>query len=307
MKKSLHLLTCATVLALAVTGCKTRTAQSAADSTDSAMAAISAAANDLPDTLTTDSAVYNKVTKDVAECHFHVDYPTGSDALAQAVKAAIVKELADLYLPLVNAEDKQRKDYPIYKGSTDKAQNMTDFYGAGTMKYLSELHKSLQKDLKKMQAPTLYNYTQVRKVADAKKYVTYSFSNGCFLGGAHGSFVSYNLTISKCTHKTLDQTVDTTRVNDLQKLLRQGIVSYFHECGQTDVNDKNLNDGLFLPDESKGLIPLPATTPWFTKNGVCFAYQQYEIAPYAAGVITFNIPYNKIKPYLTKEAKDLIE
>ncbi|MBQ2333538.1 MAG: DUF3298 domain-containing protein, partial [Prevotella sp.] len=37
------------------------------------------------------------------------------------------------------------------------------------------------------------------------------------------------------------------------------------------------------------------------------AYQQYEIAPYAAGIISFIIPYEKIMPYLVPEIKAVIE
>ena len=53
-------------------------------------------------------------------------------------------------------------------------------------------------------------------------------------------------------------------------------------------------------------IPLPSAPPTFTRQGLSFVYQQYEIAPYAAGMINFNIPYKKILPFLTDDAAQLI-
>ena len=43
----------------------------------------------------------------------------------------------------------------------------------------------------------------------------------------------------------------------------------------------------------------------YTKQGLTFVYQQYEIAPYAAGLINFDIPYDKVLPLLTKDAASL--
>jgi hypothetical protein len=36
----------------------------------------------------------------------------------------------------------------------------------------------------------------------------------------------------------------------------------------------------------------------FTKDGIEFLYNAYEIAPYAVGASGFTIPYEKIIPYL---------
>jgi len=36
------------------------------------------------------------------------------------------------------------------------------------------------------------------------------------------------------------------------------------------------------------------------------SYQQYEIAPYAAGMPSFVLTYQEVRPYLTKEALQLL-
>ncbi|MBO6068986.1 MAG: DUF3298 domain-containing protein, partial [Bacteroidales bacterium] len=60
---------------------------------------------------------------------------------------------------------------------------------------------------------------------------------------------------------------------------------------------------LFLDGDT---IPFPVWTPSPTEDGLCFTYQQYEIAAYAMGMPSFVIPYDKVKPYLTPEALDLL-
>ena len=70
--------------------------------------------------------------------------------------------------------------------------------------------------------------------------------------------------------------------------------------------DDALKDMLISVDDVNR-IPLPSAAPSFTKKGLAFIYQQYEIAPYAAGMINFDLPYDKVRPYLTKEAAELIK
>jgi hypothetical protein len=43
-----------------------------------------------------------------------------------------------------------------------------------------------------------------------------------------------------------------------------------------------------------------------TEKGVEFLYQPYEIAPYAAGMPSFTLSYQDIRPYLTIGAQKMI-
>ncbi|MBQ1800320.1 MAG: DUF3298 domain-containing protein, partial [Prevotella sp.] len=81
---------------------------------------------------------------------------------------------------------------------------------------------------------------------------------------------------------------------------------HFKMFEKQDITDEQLKDMLLI-DEDVNHIPLPAWAPYLTYQGVAFAYQQYEIAPYAAGIISFIIPYEKIMPYLVPEIKAVIE
>ena len=53
--------------------------------------------------------------------------------------------------------------------------------------------------------------------------------------------------------------------------------------------------------------PVPQTDPYLVNGGVKFIYQQYEIGPGYMGCPQVVIYKNDILPYLTDEAKKLLE
>lgn len=153
-------------------------------------------------------------------------------------------------------------------------------------------------------------------------YVTYQSNAEGFLGGAHGFATASAQTFSSTTgqrigyetkynfekeaydisHQTLFKTPLSPK---LYALIKEGVRSYFKEFDNNAPTDEELRD-LLNGVNDINRISLPSCAPAFTKHGLSFVYQQYEIAPYAAGMINFNIPYNKVRPYLTQEAAALI-
>ena len=85
----------------------------------------------------------------------------------------------------------------------------------------------------------------------------------------------------------------------MQDVIKKGLKKYF------EVNtDEELENSLSL--ENTYLLPLPATPPVFTKEGVLFTYQQYEIAAYAAGLPSFIVPYNEAKSLMNTTGNNLL-
>jgi hypothetical protein len=81
--------------------------------------------------------------------------------------------------------------------------------------------------------------------------------------------------------------------------MKKGLKKYF------EVNtDEELENCLSL--EHTYLLPLPANPPLFIKEGVSITYQQYEIAPYAAGLPSFILPYNEAKSLMNTTGKNLL-
>lgn len=67
--------------------------------------------------------------------------------------------------------------------------------------------------------------------------------------------------------------------------------------------ESQFKDALLINPDT---LPLPASAPYFMPKGVNFDYQQYEIAPYAAGMPSCVLPYSVVKPMLTPEAAKLL-
>lgn len=257
------------------------------------------------DTLITAPA-YTYATKQdsTIECSYEVDYPRASDSMAVGVKRFIADKLSAIYLPCGNEEVKP-EDYPLYRGDAQRCDALVRHYAEGTKRYFASQQKEMMKEgLENGWIPRFQNDVKIKKRCETPEYITYSVAQNVYLGGAHGSYLYTETTLSKRTNRPLAQTVDTTKVMQMQPLLRKGVLSYLKESGVEDVESR-YRDYLFLPDD--GHFPLPENAPSMTKDGVAFFYQQYEIASYAVGIVSFTVPYDEIKPYLCEEARQLVE
>ncbi len=294
-----------TALVFAMSGCKTSTPKAvvdslATDSVDTLAAAIA------PDTLSTEDFTYAYYNADsTVQSTIYVDYPQGNDSLSLAVKAFVGKQLGNLYVPYHFAEEEEAlRDYPRYKGSMLQAQKMLDYYGKGAAKFLSAQQSEMSEEYK----PHVCSDVKIRKVAETSTYLTYLMSSYYEVGGAHGSYTSYQLNISKLTNKPIEKAIDASKTRALQKILKKGVEHYFKECGDENFDISTIYEYLdpMGKKNNANMIPLPANTPYIENDSLCFVYQQYEIAPYAAGLVSFNVALKDIKPYLRKEVSDLI-
>lgn len=137
----------------------------------------------------------------------------------------------------------------------------------------------------------------VRKKSENKLTVTYATDIYAYTGGAHGMAVYKETVFIKASGKIIDEGIfkDTSSAK-FKRLIINGLKKYFNAA-----DDAELKDYLLLEGDLKDL-PLPAaSTPSFTDKGVKFIYQQYEIAPYAAGMPEAIIPYDTIKAFVKDE------
>lgn len=171
-------------------------------------------------------------------------------------------------------------------------------------------------------APSFSSSTSATKLVETKTFVTYYAECSSYTGGAHGMAVNVGKTFRKhdgmeigyqtdfdnesFTSSMKDNTLlKDTKSPKLYALIKDGVKRYFKACGQEMENEEDFND--FMQVEDINRIPLPGNAPYLTETGVVFCYTQYEIAPYAAGMITFEVPFAKISPFLTEEAKAMIK
>ena len=141
------------------------------------------------------------------------------------------------------------------------------------------------------------------KIDDNGTYAVFLSQDYVYMGGAHGGVTGAGcLTFDKRDGSRIEAFLDPDCVEDIQPLLREGLVSYFSDF-EIDITEDNLQEFLLLDGD---LIPLPAWQPYPSEDGLVFTYQQYEIAPYAAGMPSFVLPLEGVAPYLTNQARSLL-
>lgn len=208
-----------------------------------------------------------------------------------------------------------------YKGKENDENEYLKFYGQQIFKSLTshseadnkERQSYMQSDTsttpeeKKAMKESVFQWTydmSIKKIEETEKYVVYLSQNYIFLGGAHGMVTGFGpMTFDLKTGKKITNFIDSKNLVKIQPLLREGLKSYFASNDKA-ITDKELKSRLLINSKT---IPLPAYDAYPNEEGLVFTYQQYEIAPYSDGMPTFTISYNKIKPYLSKEAKELLD
>lgn len=243
----------------------------------------------------TDSIAFCEQKDSTLKCSVVVDYPSGDDSLSVGVRRYVAGELARLFLPTMQEEDEPAA---VFKGTKADGKALVDFYGKLNFGYL----KSQYAELKDFGIAGLSYDLSIRKTGETDRYLTYETSCYVFLGGAHGSAVCRPVNIVKATGKVLAATVDTLKQKALQPILRRGVKEYISKAENRKIKDRDLQNMLFV---EHGIIPLPATVPVLTPKGLRFVYQQYEIGPYALGMVEFTVPYTDVKSCLTQEAAEL--
>lgn len=243
----------------------------------------------------TDSIAFCEQKDSTLKCSVVVDYPSGDDSLSVGVRRYVAGELARLFLPTMQEEDEPAA---VFKGTKADGKALVDFYGKLNFGYL----KSQYAELKDLGIAGLSYDLSIRKTGETDRYLTYETSCYVFLGGAHGSAMCYPVNIVRSTGKVLAATVDTLKQKALQSILRRGVKEYISKAENRKIKDRDLQNMLFV---EHGIIPLPTTVPVLTPEGLRFVYQQYEIGPYALGMVEFTVPYADVKSCLTKEAAEL--
>lgn len=133
----------------------------------------------------------------------------------------------------------------------------------------------------------------VEVIDENPDYVEVSFGNWSYLGGAHGNALTEQRIIEKKTGRELKLSDFFTDLIELSS-----IAEVIFRADQEIPVNVSLEDAGFWFEN--GLFHLNEN---FVLNGesIDFLYNQYEIAPYAAGLIYLSIPMDKIRHLLKKE------
>ena len=248
----------------------------------------------------------------------HAELPVPADAAAKAIRGKLV-DIMDTQLSQITFGEPQRY-FPRFEGNTDDTDALMAYYQDQTLSLIGRLSQEdadereryIREDgdlSEEEKAEILANSPawgyefNLKKIADTLGYVVFQSQNYIYQGGAHGGITGDGyLTFDRKTGRYIEATVDPACTAAIQPLLVKGLLGYYSEFGEK-MAEEEMRERLQIEGD---LIPLPAWTPYPTAEGLCFVYQQYEIASYADGMPSFIVPFDEIQPFLTAEAKQVL-
>ena len=117
-------------------------------------------------------------------------------------------------------------------------------------------------------------------------------SNQSYTGGAHGNSQTQAILLDLRAERVL--TLDDIILPALQPTLSELLTAAYKKA-------KNIPEHDRLRDHALHVDVLPAKLPLITATGISVVYQPYEIAAYAAGTITVDLPRHVVRPLLTRD------
>ncbi len=224
----------------------------------------------------TDISLSAGTAKDSAHVTLHLP-PFDSQSAAQAVMEQLNEALGGYY------------DGPIAD-----ADSLARYYLSHYLREMREARSDFDSD-----APFERSLT-VSPGYETPRLVTLDLQYYEYTGGAHGGTLSQGLSFRKSDGRQMGTNIlSRLRSPEWDELAKKGLMEYFDVKTEEELQNCLLDVQLYA-------LPLPQTEPSFQQNGLVFTYQQYEIAPYAAGMPSYVIPYDQLPPFLNATGRRLL-
>lgn len=225
----------------------------------------------------TTKIVYEKITSS-AIVELSADYPIkGADALLQNTRKYIKEVIANMF---------QIEGYE-YKGSLNDGNSVINSYGKAKFDELDRERKENAYEGASAYVETI----EFTKDFENENCVSLCAHSYYFHGGVSNEFCDAS-TFRKVDGKHIN-IIRSNNDKGLHKLIINAVKNKLGEDYES-VNEE------FESSPVAGIIHL-------VKDGVQFDYQHYEIGPGYLRQVSITIPYDKIKPYMTEEAKNVLE
>ena len=249
--------------------------------------------------------------------------PVAKDSVSQVIRDSLVNIIGNSIRSYQGSQMEDSKPLIAkYNGDEKDAKSMLDYYCKAVSKLLNSQAKEdydekvkyweedttltdeQRKEFKESVTPWDYSM-DVTKTSEDSTFVVFNDTEYAYIGGAHGGVFGWGgITFRFSDGSIVKDFLKDNVVKDMQPLLKKGLKEYFNENADEKIKtDQQLMEQLMLPEESKGLIPLPAWTPFPDEKGkgLVFTYQQYEIACYAVGMPSFVLTWEELKPFLRED------
>ena len=249
--------------------------------------------------------------------------PVAKDSVSQVIRDSLVNIIGNSIRSYQGSQMEDTKPLIAkYNGDEKDAKSMLDYYSKAVSKLLNSqakedydervkyweedttLTEEQRKEFKEGVTPWDYSM-DVTKTSEDSTFVVFNDTEYAYIGGAHGGVFGWGgITFRFSDGSIVKGFLKDNVVKAMQPLLKKGLKEYFNENADEKIKtDQQLMEQLMLPEESKGLIPLPAWTPSPDEKGkgLVFTYQQYEIACYAVGMPSFVLTWEELKPFLRED------
>ena len=249
--------------------------------------------------------------------------PVAKDSVSQVIRDSLVNIIGNSIRSYQGSQMEDSKPLIAkYNGDEKDAKSMLDYYSKAVSKLLNSqakedydervkyweedttLTEEQRKEFKESVTPWDYSM-DVTKTSEDSTFVVFNDTEYAYIGGAHGGVFGWGgITFRFSDGSIVKNFLKDNVLKDMQPLLKKGLKEYFNENADEKIKtDQQLMEQLMLPEESKGLIPLPAWTPSPDEKGkgLVFTYQQYEIACYAVGMPSFVLTWEELKPFLRED------
>lgn len=243
----------------------------------------------------------------------HVDFPAEEDSstVSQAVLSWLCDEIRTSCYPDYSGEN-QPSDLELTTSGDTFGEAYVNTYGRWGLDRMAE-------DIRDMAGNgyegSFLNHLSIELVEQTEERLTFLEHYEVYTGGAHGGYMVSGATFRRSDGKRFGwEMFDHEKRAELVELMKKGLMAYFNQEAEEKIyTDSALFDHLILfdnpetPDnELEFGLPLPATEPWISNNGVEFIYQQYEIAAYACGMPCVTLPFDALKDILTPEGRKFV-
>ena len=147
-----------------------------------------------------------------------------------------------------------------------------------------------------------YSYDRaVDTLSTTSRYVSYMAVVYDYTGGAHGATFAVPEVFSLADGHRLGWSIfKEDGLSKLATMVEAGIMAQYFRMTDPEEFKENL-----LIETST--FPLPVSSPYLMPDGVHFIYQQYEIAPYSAGMPECVISYSDLYDLMTPEGLEMVK
>ena len=147
-----------------------------------------------------------------------------------------------------------------------------------------------QNELEERYIREIYTRVGIRKIYEDQQYITFMKEDTVVRGEVHKAHLAVGFTFNK-EDFALAELIGSDDVKSYRKKITAQMEKLMNK------SHDQLLDFLFLGDDCKkeGFVPLPANGPFLLDDSLVFLYQEYEIAPYKAGMPCVKLPFKRPK------------